>query len=66
MNRATTFFLTLILSTLTFSSFAAQPSNAQDVASELSRKAHEGGQPHCTTVEASAYSKLSARTDYIN
>jgi len=66
MNRTTMFFCSLVLSTLTFSSFAAQPSSAQDVASELSRKANESSQPHCTTVEASAYTKLSARTDYIN
>lgn len=66
MNRSTIVFFSLLISTMTFNAFAAQPSKAQDVASELSRKAKEGGQPHCTTVEASAYTKLSARTDYLN
>lgn len=66
MTRTTAMLFTLAISTLTFNSVAAQPSTAQDVASELSRKAHEGGQPHTTTIDSSAQSKLSAPADTLN
>lgn len=66
MNRITLIIVSLFLSIMSFNLAAAQPTNAKDVASELSRKAKEGGRPHCTTVEASAYNKLSAHTDYLN
>ena len=66
MNRITLIIFSLFLGTLSFNLAAAQPTNAKDVASELSRTAKEGGRPHCTTVEASAYNKLSAQTDYLN
>lgn len=67
MNRTTLIIFSLLISSLSFDIVAAQqPTNAQDVAAELSRKANEGGRPHCTTVEASAYNKMSAHTDYLN
>ncbi len=66
MNRTAALFFTLFISTLTFNSVAAQPSTARDVASELSRKAHEGGQPRTTTIDSSAHNKLSAPADTLN
>ncbi len=66
MNRTAALLFTLIISTLAFDSVAAQPSTARDVASELSRKAHEGGQPRTTTLDSSAHSKLSAPADTLN
>lgn len=66
MNRTTLIMFSLLFSTFSTNLAAAQPTQAKDVASELSRKANESARPHCTTVEASAYNKLSAHTDYLN
>ncbi|MGC6389588.1 hypothetical protein ACMV8I_18280 [Ewingella sp. S1.OA.A_B6] len=66
MNRTIAVLFILTFSTLTFNSIAAQPSTARDVASELSRKAHEGGEPLSTTISASAQNKLSAPVDTLN
>lgn len=66
MNRTAAVLFTLVISTFTFNSVAGQPSTARDVASELSRRAHEGGQPRTTTIDSSAQSKLSAPADTLN
>lgn len=66
MNRTIAILFILTFSTLAFNSVAAQPSTARDIASELSRRAHEGGEPHNTTISASAQNKLSAPADTLN
>ncbi|TPG63503.1 hypothetical protein [Ewingella americana] len=66
MNRTIALLFTLIISTLAFNSIAAQSTSAKDVASELNRKAHEGGRPLTTTIDTSAHSKLSAPADTLN
>lgn len=67
MNRITALLFTLLISTLAFNSVAAQqPSTTRDIASELSRKVHEGDQPRATTIDSSAHSKLSAPADTLN
>lgn len=66
MKRTTLALFGLMIATTTFNSIAqAYPSSAQEVASELNRKASESSTRPSTTIDASAHNKLNARTDYL-
>lgn len=66
MKRTTLALFSLMLAMTTMNSFAVSyPSSAQEVASELSRKASESGSRPSTTLDSSAHSKLTSRSDYL-
>ena len=66
MKRITLALFGLMISMTTFNSFAqAYPSSAQEVASELNRKASESSTRPSTTIDASAHNKLTASSDYL-
>lgn len=66
MKRTTLALFSLMLAMTTMNSFAvAYPSSAQEVASELNRKASESGTRPSTTLDSSAHSKLTSRGDYL-
>lgn len=66
MKRTALALFGLMLAMTTMNSFAvAYPSSAQEVASELNRKASESGTRPSTTLDSSAHSKLTSRGDYL-
>ncbi|MBU9812769.1 hypothetical protein J1781_16040 [Rahnella sp. C60] len=66
MKRTTLALFGLMIAMTTFNSLAqAYPSSAQEVASELNRKASESGTRPSTTIDAGAHTKLNASTDYL-
>ena len=66
MKRTTLALFSLMLSLTAFNSFAvAYPSSAQEVASELSRKASESSNQPSTTLDTSAHSTLTSGSDYL-
>ena len=66
MKRTTLALFGMMIAMTTFNSFAqAYPSSAQEVASELNRKASESSTRPSTTVEASTHNKLTASGDYL-
>ncbi|QLK63317.1 hypothetical protein GE278_16050 [Enterobacteriaceae bacterium Kacie_13] len=66
MKRTTLALFSLMLNLTAFNSFAvAYPSSAQEVASELSRKASESSTMPSTTLDASAHSTLTSGSDYL-
>lgn len=66
MKRTTLALFSLMLSMTALNSFAAAyPSSAQEVASELSRKASESSTQPATTLDASAHSTLTSGGDYL-
>ncbi|WP_426785391.1 hypothetical protein ACP3TB_03460 [Rahnella variigena] len=66
MKRTTLALFSLMIIMTTFNSFAqAYPSSAQEVASEINRKASESGTRPSTTIDASSHTKLTASSDYL-
>jgi len=66
MKRITLALFSLMIAMTAADSFAAAyPSSAQEVASELNRKASESSAKPSTTIDASAHNKLSASSDYL-
>ena len=66
MKRTTLALFGMMIAMTTLNSFAqAYPSSAQEVASELNRKASESSTRPSTTIDASAHNKLTASSDYL-